>query len=130
MIFFLPQEAEAIKSDLDRERLVSALEAINIGHDEETISRVKYWLDLLLFAYQTRKNGFDIARSKPSKEFIKLNEALSDWINSDKWRWEAQLLAARSGPIFPYQAIIAVESFAILVSDTIKSFESKIKPTR
>jgi hypothetical protein len=130
MYLLFDSETEAFKSHLDRELLVTALEAVGIRADEETMSKVECWLNLILFVYQTRKNGFDLGRSKPSKELKNLDKALREWINYDRWRWEASLLARGSSSPTPSAAAAAVESFSTSISDVILLFESVRKPTR
>lgn len=110
----------------DREQLTATLKAAHIRIDEETISKTQSWLFTTLLTYQTRRDGYDIGRSKPSKELIKLDEALRNWINSPTWRAEARIIA----PGHAFHAIAALKSLSSSISDTLSLLKSVKKRTR
>jgi hypothetical protein len=117
-------------SHFDPELLVTALETAGIRADKETVSKVECWLNLVSFVYKSRKNGFDLGRSKPSKQLLNLDKALREWIASDRWRCEANLLAIGNSALTPSAVAAAVESFSTSISDAILLSESRRKRTR
>jgi hypothetical protein len=115
----------------NRERLIMALKMGKICADDDTISKLDSWLFHLKVTYSSIQEGYLGTRPKPSKELKQLNNALSEWLNSEKRAFDENLFRS-FGPLklTGSSPMVMLSMVARTISETVTWLESGPKKSK